>query len=480
MKKLLSLALCAALALALCVPAAAFSDVSPEKWYAPAADYCEQNGLMNGFPDGSFRPEETVSRAQLVTTLWRLAGEPETAPQEEQAFSDVSEGAWYAAAVRWAKAAGITDGTGGGRFSPNQPLTREMLVTFFYRFAGQPAAAGEDFADQDKISDWAAAAARWANGAGVMNGVGENRFAPRTAASRAALAQTLMNYAEGPGGALATAALSELCAPVGLARGSDGAIYLTDAYNKAVWRLYGGGCERVAGAQSALDANGVPAGGALDGPAESALFRSPWGIAPFLDGWAISDPENNAVRLLRDGAVTTLAGLPVEYPTGLAADGEGGLYVASTQSGEIWLLSPEGTVTLVATGLDDPMGLCWAGGALYVAETGAHRVIKLADGAAALVAGSGAEGMADGEAAAATFFAPEGVAVGADGSVYIADTVGASVRCVRDGAVTTLVEPSDGLTLALGMRAPVGLLLDGARLYICDRFTRKLFTIAVG
>ena len=475
-KKLITLALCAALALAMCVPAAAFTDVAPEKWYAPAVDYCEQNGLMNGFPDGSFDPEGTVTRAQLVTTLWRLAGEPETEPGES--FDDVPDGAWYADAVRWAKATGITDGTGDGHFSPALDVTREMLVTFFYRFAGRPASAGEDFADQAEIASWAALAARWANGAGVMAGVGDGCFDPKSTATRAALAQTLMNYAEGVGGEIAVAELGEQCAPVGVARGKDGALYITDALQKAIWRLGNDGWTRIAGAESVADANDIPMGGMLDGPAEYALFLSPWAIAPFLDGWAISDPENNVVRLLLDGTVSTLGGLSLDYPTGLAADGNGGLYVASTHAGEIWLLYPDETATLVAVGLDNPMGLCYAGGALYVAETGARRVIKIVDGEATLVAGSGAEGEADGEAAEAAFFAPEGVAVGPDGSVYVADTVGAAVRCVRNGEVTTLIEPADGLSLDTFPRSPVGLLLDGARLYVCDRFARKLFSVA--
>ena len=197
-KKLITLALCAALALALCVPAAAeFTDVSPEKWYAPAVEYCEQNGLMEGFADGSFKPEGTVNRAQLVTTLWRLAGKPEITA--DAPFTDVPDGKWYTDAVRWAAAAGITEGTGKGRFNPGGNVTREQLVTFFFRFAGRPATAGADFADQAEIADWAAAAARWANAAGVMTGVGAGRFDPKTEASRAVLAQTLMNYATGAG-----------------------------------------------------------------------------------------------------------------------------------------------------------------------------------------------------------------------------------------------------------------------------------------
>ena len=133
----------------------------------------------------------------------------------------------------------------------------------------------------------------------------------------------------------------------------------------------------------------------------------------------------------------------------------------------------------MATGLENPMGLCFADGALYIAETGARRVVKLADGSATLVAGSGAEGELDGPAAEATFFAPEGVAVGADGSVYIADAVGAAVRKVTDGAVTTVLTQEDPLILTPFPASPIGLLLDGETLYVCDRYARRLVPLTL-
>ena len=472
MKKLLSVVLIAVLALALCAPAAAYLDVAEEAWYAAAVDYCQTRGLMDGMPGNVFIPDGGVTRAQLVTTLWRLAGKPAAA--RSSYFSDVKSGAWYDDAVRWAVAQGITDGVGDGRFAPERGVTREMMATFFYRYVGQPKPAGADFADQSAISDWAQSATRWAAGAGLMQGVGGNVFDPKTESSRAALAQTLMNLGRMNEAAATVSSvnltLPKNCAPMNVARGADGALYVTDGYHKAVWRLTDAAPERAAGAESPEDFTGTPVGGYLDGRADHALFASPWGIAPFLNGWAISDPENNVVRVLRDGVVQTANLDGYDYPTGLAADGDGRLYIANTHAGEVLCVTPEGQVTKAATGLDEPTGLCYADGALYIAETGARRVLKLTGGAVTVVAGAGA-------AAEADFAAPMGLAVGADGSVYVADSAAGTVYRVRDGVVTTVAAQADPQNMQLFPAAPLGLLAEGGTLWVCDRFAGVLFAV---
>ncbi len=477
MKKLLSLILCAALALALCIPAAAaFSDVAPNAWYAKAVEYCEANGLMDGLPGGIFNPGGNVNRAQLVTALWRLAGKPAAAGTLR--FSDVADGAWYADAVRWAAGSGVTDGMGDGSFQPEASVSREMLATFFYRYAGRPTVVGEEFADQNAISAWAQEATRWAAGTGLMQGVGGGIFDPKSSTTRAALAQTLMNYARHTN-QVDDSELYAACMPTGIARGEDGALWITDSFNKAVWRVSGGSAERVAGAVTVKDISGVPMGGYLDGVAKSALFASPWGIAPFLGGWAISDPENNVIRVLMEDVVWTANISGYDYPTGLAADENGLLYVANTHAGEVFSLNEEGKHVVVASGLNEPMGLCWHDGVLYIAETGAHRIRKLDNGLLTTVAGSGEEGSADGKALEASFVSPQGIAVGPDGSIYVSDAADGSVRRVKDGQVTTLLAPPDPMGQENAPMAPVGLLVDGAQLYVCDRFARKILTVAL-
>ena len=142
-------------------------------------------------------------------------------------------------------------------------------------------------------------------------------------------------------------------------------------------------------------------------------------------------------------------------------------------------ITPQGRVTTAASRLSEPMGLCWKNGALYIAEAGAHRVVKLKDGKLSTVAGSGEEGLADGPAEQAAFSAPQGVAVGDNGAVYVSDTGNSAVRMVRDGEVTTLAVRDVSLARA-GLTAPRGLLVQGDRLYICDGFARKVFVLRLG
>ena len=205
------------------------------------------------------------------------------------------------------------------------------------------------------------------------------------------------------------------------------------------------------------------------------------------DGAAL---DNNAVRLIRAENTQTVNGSTEEdltvaelgvafsHPTGLAADGDGNLYVSDTFEGAVRRITPEGTVTTVVDGLIDPMGLCWKDGVLYIAETGANRIVKVTDGRLTVVAGSGEDGFANGPAAQAAFSAPQGVAVGEDGTVYVSDTLNSAVRQIRGGVVSTLVrrnldEPESFIPIS-----PVGLVLYGDQLYVCDSFSRKVFVIS--
>lgn len=215
-------------------------------------------------------------------------------------------------------------------------------------------------------------------------------------------------------------------------------------------------------------------------------------MAPFLDGWAVSDAENHAIRYLSGGTVQTLncsaaeTGLPTSggavafsYPTGLAAR-SGSLYVSDTHQGAIRKIAPDGSVTTFASGLAEPMGLCWSDGALYVAETGANRIVKIVNGEVFTVAGSGQEGAADGPAAQASFALPQHVAVDGD-TIYVSDTGNGAVRCIRDGEVTTLF--SRGLAMdredILYPASPAGLLAVGGNLYVCDSFNQAVYVIAL-
>lgn len=489
-----------ALALALCLTAPAyavggtFPDVPEGAWYAQAADYCLEHGLIQGM-DGLFRPELTMTRAMVAQVLYSAAGSP--APQGAGAFPDVPAGAWYANAAQWAFEAGAIAGGEDGCFRGDDPVTREQFAAILWRYAGsEPASGGVDgFTDGAEIAPYARTAAAWAAERGIVTGFPDGRFAPRENTTRAQAAVMLQSSHSLSGGvAVSLLPLGEEdIAPGGIARVEDGLV-ITDLYNRKVWIVRDGAPELLAGGDTAPDVNGRPVGGYHDGPADRCSFKTPWAIAPFLDGWAVSDPENKAVRYISKDSVQTLncsskeAGMPTSkgrvtfaYPTGLATDDSGNLYIADTHEGAIRKVTPDGAATTFAGGLSDPMGLCWSGGTLYVAETGANRIVKIENGKTVLVAGSGQEGLEDGAASQAAFAFPQGVAVAEDGAVYVADTGNGAVRRVRNGQVTTLISRDRDWDQAgiLAPASPTGLALRGNTLYVCDSFNRAVYMLSV-
>jgi len=114
----------------------AFADVPTDAWYVEAVAYCQQNGIMSGTTDTTFAPEATLTRAMLVTILWRQAEKPLV--NYLMQFSNVSEGQWHGEAVRWAASEKLVAGYGDGRFGINDPITQEQLNLIFQRYTGQP------------------------------------------------------------------------------------------------------------------------------------------------------------------------------------------------------------------------------------------------------------------------------------------------------------------------------------------------------
>lgn len=199
MKRILSLILTLALVLSLGTAAFAaesgFSDVDSGAWYAEAVEYCKENGLMQGVSATSFAPNNQMTRAELVTALYRRAGSP--AVSGSDSFTDTADGQWYTDSVLWASQNGIVGGYSSTQFGTNDPVTREQIVTILYRIAGEPEVQeAEAFADQDSISDYAVSAVAWARVNGVINGKGDNRFDPKGNATRAEAATVLMNEAK--------------------------------------------------------------------------------------------------------------------------------------------------------------------------------------------------------------------------------------------------------------------------------------------
>lgn len=180
-----------------------FVDVDTGDWFYEAVKHAYDSGLMEGTSDTVFAPGMTTNRAMVVTLLWRLEGSP--AAKNAAGFDDVADGAWYTEAVRWAAAEGIVKGYSDTMFAPNDTVTREQLATILYRYAaykGYDVSEKGDltaFVDGEKTSSWAAEAAEWAVGAGLLSGKGGNVLDPTGTATRAEVAQLFLNFSQSMG-----------------------------------------------------------------------------------------------------------------------------------------------------------------------------------------------------------------------------------------------------------------------------------------
>jgi len=172
-----------------------FSDVAANAWYADSVVYVRDNGLMGGTSTTTFSPDATITRGQIAAILYRASGSPAVSGGTQ--FPDVASNAYYASATRWASVGGIVSGYSNGNFGPNDPITRQQLAAILWRYAGSPAASqGQDFVDESSISSYASTAVDWARESGVIGGKDGNRFDPNGSATRAQAAVILHRYME--------------------------------------------------------------------------------------------------------------------------------------------------------------------------------------------------------------------------------------------------------------------------------------------
>lgn len=184
-------------------PASPFADVAPGTWYYDAVLYAYEHGLMSGTGEGQFSPDLATSRGMIVTILYRLAGSP--AVSGSSAFPDVAQGDWYASGVAWASANGVVSGYPDGTFGPNDPITREQMTAILYQFArtqGKLDSSRADlsaFADADTISSWARESMSWAVAKGLIGGVSADMLAPGGFTTRAQAAVILTAFSKALG-----------------------------------------------------------------------------------------------------------------------------------------------------------------------------------------------------------------------------------------------------------------------------------------
>jgi streptogramin lyase len=294
--------------------------------------------------------------------------------------------------------------------------------------------------------------------------------------------------------------------PSAVLRDKDGSYLVADAFNKVVWRAESGQSPIIM-----VGGAGETPGGYHDGAYAEAAFLSVWAVAPFGDAYLVSDPEANVIRWFGNGSVKTAAGsgqaglkddrgvgAVFSHPTGLAADSDGNVYIADTGNHRIRRMDKDGHVTTVAgngesggyadgaanaAAFNAPTGLAWRDGALYIADTGNHRIRKLVNGQVTTLAGVGYDqgsdayyggDYLDGPIESARFSAPTGVAAGPDGIIYVSDTGNSAVRQIQSGQVTTVVISDADIGDPFPV-APRGLLADG-RLLICDTFAGVVFS----
>ena len=180
-----------------------FADVKESDWFYNDVMFVYSNGIMAGTGETTFEPNTTTNRAMFVAVVWRLENMP--APENTASFTDVEKGTWYTEAAAWAYENGIASGFGDGTFGPNEKLTREQLAVFLYKYAQYKGydltITGniDSFIDKDSVSPWAKDAVTWAVQNGFIAGKDGNKLDPKGFATRAEFAAIIHRFIENMG-----------------------------------------------------------------------------------------------------------------------------------------------------------------------------------------------------------------------------------------------------------------------------------------
>lgn len=183
-----------------------FSDVAVGSWYSQAVEFVTRANIMNGTAVDKFSPDASMTRAMLVTVMWRAEGQPAVSESAENSgvsvFEDITADSWYENAVAWAVENGIVKGTSDKTFSPDKNITRQEIAAILHRYAefkGADISKTADissYADSGNVASWAADAVAWAVGNDIITGTDLKALAPSANASRAQTAAMLMRFIE--------------------------------------------------------------------------------------------------------------------------------------------------------------------------------------------------------------------------------------------------------------------------------------------
>lgn len=181
-----------------------FNDVQADDWFYGPVAYAYGQGLMTGTSDDTFSPNLTMTRGMIVSVLYRLEGSPSLSDGNlGYPYEDVHGDDWYAMPVYWAREHGIVSGYSDAHFGPNDPITREQMAAILHNYSaykGRDVSASVDlskYGDADQVSSWAEKALSWANAEGLINGMTETTIAPQGLATRAQVAAIFQRYLEG-------------------------------------------------------------------------------------------------------------------------------------------------------------------------------------------------------------------------------------------------------------------------------------------
>jgi len=299
--------------------------------------------------------------------------------------------------------------------------------------------------------------------------------------------------------------------PVGI-HNADGVLLVTDRSDNVIYQIKDGEASIYSGKIAVQDIYGDALEYYYDGGVETAYYGDPYDITPYLDGFALTDTAFNVVRYISENKVYTIVGsgkagyqdgesVYTEFsgPTGITTDDAGNLYVADTQNNVIRKIDTLGNVTTFAgdgkegykdgaaedARFNQPTGLDWENGALYVCDTGNHRIRKVENGKVTTFAGTAGfylesdgiyeGGYQDGAAAQAQFSSPMDVLVQKD-IVYVADSGNSAVRTIKNGVVSTAVINADPLQSVYPAK-PSGLAMVDGTLYITDPFAGLVYSL---
>lgn len=499
-----------------------FSDFDKQNQAWPYAKYLIDRNIISGYPDGTFRPEEPATRAELAIMLVKQKNmEPLTS--QNPSFIDVPQDHFAYSYIQALAEEKYVSGYHDKTFKPGQNISRAELATLFFRyFDRKPGQLIErNIVDLPK-NHWAYKQVVAAVDAGILD-LKEGKVEPDQPATRARLVfalavgemnkQQIQDESIVKGAQVLTyAVLDPFGVPSFGVKGEGHSIVFSDTQNHKLEVI---GSYKVvstlAGKSTGKDEYGMPIGGYKDGTATGAMFAAPKGIAHDGHGtFYVADSENGAIRTVdwKGNVKTFVKGL--NNPIGIALGANGEIYVAETLNHRILKIDAQGKWTVLAGGgykvengepvgtfadgkgesaqFNEPQGLAIDDeGYLYVADTGNQRIRKVSpDGVVTTLAGSENDlidrtsyvevGYQDGDGKTARFNFPVGLAVGKDKTVYVADSLNHCIRVISpEGKVSTLagaVVPGrvDGRASLAHFNTPTDILLwENGSILIIDQ-----------